>query len=307
MRVAVAVIGVGALLVSMLVGATYLLSNLKQHRLVELSVARVDFGARADAAGRGRYLYETRGCRECHGEDGAGRVVINDTKHGLYIKSPNITGGAGSAARTYRDTDWVRLLRHGIKPSNEPVFVMPAEETAQLSDEDVAALANHVRGFPERDASGAEFRIPLMLRAMYVLGVVKDAAEKIDHSLPAARSVAIEATVNYGRYAAETCAGCHGRGFAGGKIPGAPPSWPAAANLTSAPDSAMARYTSLSDFRDMLRTGRRPDGSAISSAMPFSSLGRMNDVEIEALFLFLKSLEPRSLGYRPEGDTASSG
>lgn len=292
-RITGIVVGSVALLVAILAGAAYVLSDRKQYRLVDVPVAAIDFGAYTDPAGRGRYLYETRGCRECHGESGAGRVIVDDKKHGLYVRSPNITSGAGGAAKTYTDTDWVRLLRHGIKPSHEPAFVMPAEDSALLSDEDVAALAAYVRTLPPQNGERAEFRIPLMLRAMYVVGAFKDAAEKIDHSKPVARSVAVEATASYGKYVAATCTGCHGSGLAGGRIPGAPPSWPAAANLTPAPDSAMSRYPSVVEFRDMMRTGRRPDGSAISTVMPFSSLAKMSDVEVEAVFLFLKSLKPR--------------
>lgn len=298
LRVAATVLVVTALLAAVLLAATYLLSNRKQHRLVEITVTPIDFADYEDSAGRGQYLYETRGCRECHGDNGAGRVVIDAAENGLYVRSPNITRGAGSVAGSYSDTDWVRLLRHGIKPSHMPVFVMPAEDSARLSDEDVAALATYVRNLPAVSGAGAGFRLPLALRAMYVLGVFKDAAEKIDHATTAAKRVVIAATAQYGEYVADTCIGCHGPKLAGGKIPGAPPSWPSAANLTSAPDSAMSRYASLAEFHNMIRTGRRPDGSEISGVMPFDSLGGMSDVEIEALFLFLKSLEPQPLGQR---------
>lgn len=60
----------------------------------------------------------------------------------------------------------------------------------------------------------------------------------------------------------------------------------------------MARYPSVESFQTMLRTGRRPDGSAISAVMPFKSLSGMNDNESAALFEFLKSLAPRSTGQR---------
>ena len=46
------------------------------------------------------------------------------------------------------------------------------------------------------------------------------------------------------------------RATRGGRIPGAPPDWPAAANLTPGIGSAMLRYGSAEAFRTMLRTGR---------------------------------------------------
>jgi hypothetical protein len=40
----------------------------------------------------------------------------------------------------------------------------------------------------------------------------------------------VGATAEHGKYVAKMCIGCHGLGLAGGKIPGAPPQWPAASN-----------------------------------------------------------------------------
>ena len=47
-----------------------------------------------------------------------------------------------------------------------------------------------------------------------------------------------------------------------------------------------------------MRTGKRPDGSAVSDVMPFKSLAYMNDGELDALFAFLKSLDARPFGQR---------
>jgi hypothetical protein len=60
----------------------------------------------------------------------------------------------------------------------------------------------------------------------------------------------------------------------------------------------MARYTSADQFKSMLRTGKRPDGSAVSEVMPFMSLAYMNDAELDALFAYLKTVEARPFGQR---------
>ncbi len=52
----------------------------------------------------------------------------------------------------------------------------------------------------------------------------------------------------------------------------------------------MARYDRASSFIAMMRSGKRPDGSAISGVMPFDSFGRMNDTDLSALYLYLASL-----------------
>lgn len=142
----------------------------------------------------------------------------------------------------------------------------------------------------------AEFRLPLIFKALYAFGVATDAAEKIDHTRPAPTRVPDDLHAQ-GEYIAKTCAGCHGAGLAGGKIPGAPPAWPAAANLTSATDGVMARYASIDQFRQMMRTGKRADGTPIA-VMPFESLRAMSDGEFDALFGFLKTLQPKASGTR---------
>jgi hypothetical protein len=101
--------------------------------------------------------------------------------------------------------------------------------------------------------------------------------------------------LQHGAYVANMCLGCHGEKLAGGKVPGGPPDWPAAANLTSAANSGMAAYADPDAFLKMFRTGVRPDGTKIQ-VMPFESLREMNDTDVRALHLYLKSLPPRPQG-----------
>jgi mono/diheme cytochrome c family protein len=94
------------------------------------------------------------------------------------------------------------------------------------------------------------------------------------------------------------CMGCHGPGLSGGKIPGGPPDWPAAANLTPGNGSAMPRYADAAAFTTMLRTGVRPDGTPISRVMPFGSLKALSDTDAAAVYLFLKSVPAKAAGNR---------
>lgn len=278
-------------------GAAVVLSERKMNRVVDVPIASLNLASFNPDMQRGEYLFVTRGCSECHGARGEGKLVFEDPSSGFYVQSPNVTRGGGGAAATYSDTDWVALLRHGLKPGRTPVFVMPSEDYAQMADEDVAALVGYIRSMPPSAERKAELRIPLMLKALYAFGVATDAAEKIDHSKPAPTRVPND-THAQGEYISKTCTGCHGAGFSGGKIPGAPPTWPAAANLTSASDSPMTtRYGSVEQFRQMMRSGKREDGTSIG-VMPFESLRAMSDAELDALFGFLKTLQPKASGTR---------
>jgi hypothetical protein len=72
----------------------------------------------------------SRGCAECHGADGAGKVVIDDG--GFLVKAPQIALGEGTVTASYKPEDWVRTIRHGVKPNGEPTFVMPSEDLTAL-------------------------------------------------------------------------------------------------------------------------------------------------------------------------------
>src|SRR5689334_3019604 len=79
---------------------------------------------------RGRYLFASRGCSECHGAGGGGRAFVDLPKDGIYMRSPNISPGEGSVVAKYTPSDWERTLRHGIKPDGRPLLIMPAEDLA---------------------------------------------------------------------------------------------------------------------------------------------------------------------------------
>jgi mono/diheme cytochrome c family protein len=292
-----------AMLVLVLLAATALfigaqLGERKSQRQVALAAVQ-PVALPADAAGiaRGRYLYLSRGCVECHGADGAGRQFVKDD-NGLAIKSPNISPGPGSVVAAYAPQDWVRTLRHGVKPDGRPLFVMPSEDYARLTDADVGALVAYVRQMPPAAGGGLEATLPMFVKALYGYGALKDAAEKIDHSLPPATPVAEGVSREHGAYVANACIGCHGPQLSGGPIPGAPPSWPAAANLTPGEGSAMKRYANAEQFMAMLKSGLRPDGSKVSGVMPFVSLREISEVDARALYLHLSSLQPRAMGGR---------
>jgi len=282
-----AAVAIGGLLALAAAAAATLWLNSERllHRVVVVQVAAVPYATDPGAASRGRYLYASRGCQSCHGEDGAGRVFINHP-NGLFARSANLTTGAGSAVAGYTERDWVRAIRHGVKPDGRPLFVMPSEDYNRFTDADLADLVAHVRALPARAAPGAEVRLPFVVRLAHGAGMLRDAAQKIDHTQPPSQPVPVGVSVAHGHYVAQTCIGCHGAQLAGGRIAGAPPEWPPAADLRSA-DGALARYPDPEPFKRVLRTGKRPDGTVVNRAMPRNT--HMNDTDLEALFLYLKS------------------
>jgi mono/diheme cytochrome c family protein len=287
---ALAILGAATVLVGKVMGER------KMARTVEVAVAPVKVRSDAAHIERGRYLYSTRGCADCHGANGAGQEIFNSG--GMLVRSPNITTGANSVTAGYQIEDWVRTLRHGLKPGGRPVMIMPSEDFNRLTDDDVAAVISYVKQLPAATGQPAVVQIPVMVKVLYAFGAVRDAAEIIDHSLPPSKPVEEQVTVAHGEYVANTCMSCHGAHLSGGKIPGAPVTWPAAANLTPGKGSVMTRYPTPEMFMAMLRSGHRPDGSAVSQVMPFSSLREMSETDLRALHAYLRSVPPRAAGGR---------
>ncbi len=270
------------------VGTGTLLATQKMNRQVAVMPVPLALKTDAQTLERGRYLYLSRGCADCHGADGAGRTFVDDGK-GLRIAGPNISPGPGSVVAAYRPQDWERTLRHGVKPDGRPLMIMPSEDYNRLTDGDAAAIASYVKSLPPVAGGAAVLQLPLPVRALYGFGLMPDAAAKIDHALPPAQPVAEGVTVEHGRYVANMCKGCHGGDFAGGRIPGGPPDWPAAADLRPGPQSGMARYADAESMLRMFRSGKRPDGTAVR-VMPFEALGQLSDTDARALHLYLKGL-----------------
>jgi mono/diheme cytochrome c family protein len=266
----------------------------KMERHVKVDVAPVAYATDAQSLARGKYLVESRGCVDCHGANGGGRTFVENDQ-GLKIAGPNITAGGVTAG--YKPEDWVRIIRHGVKPGGQPAMVMPSEDYNRFTDQDLTALVAYARSLPPQMNGAAIIELPVPVRVLYGFGAIQDAAAKINHSLPPAQPVPEGVSVQHGAYVANMCIGCHGEKLSGGKVPGGPPQWPAAANLTPGEGSALARYPDAAAFVAMLRTGKRPDGSAIQ-AMPFESLAKMSDVDAQALYEYLKTVPARPFGQR---------
>src|SRR5690606_17523997 len=131
--------------------------------------------------------------------------------------------------------------------------------------------------------------IGTVISLMHVLGKVPLAADLIDHQKERPKVVIEELSVAYGKYVASTCIGCHGKTFSGGQVPGTPPDFKPAANLTPHLENGLGKW-SEADFIRALREGKRPDGSLIDEFMPWKVMKHMTDVEIQSMWIFFQSL-----------------
>jgi mono/diheme cytochrome c family protein len=274
------------------VGAVYAASEWRFRKHFEVPTHVVAVPTDSAAVARGQHIATIRGCMECHGQGFVGHVDVDDPMLGR-LAGPNLTNGGRGAALT--DADWERAVRHGVRRDGAPLLIMPAFEHTGMSDEDLGALIAYIRSLPASPNAPPPSRAGPVIRGLFAAGMVLLlSAEQIDHTKPHPDRVVAEPTAAYGNYLSGMCKGCHGPQLSGGKIPGGPPEWKPAANLTP---TGIGRW-SETDFMTALRTGRRPDGSPIDPSMPWKEFGQMTDVELRALYAYLRSVPPREYGLR---------
>lgn len=256
-----------------------------------LAVSPVAIRSDSAALERGHYLFDSLGCAGCHGADGAGKLMWQNGLNRLV--APHIAPGRNSSTAGYGAVDWVRAVRHGVRPDGTALLMMPSVDFNRLSDDDVGALVGYIVQLPPVDHDPGRHQLGVLMKALIGLGRMPLAPDPIDHSLPPSIPVPATVSLEHGRYVAQTCVGCHGALLTGGPIPGMPPGTPPAANLTPGAGHAISAYRDVAAFQAMLRTGKRPDGSDVA-VMPFPSLSRLNPTDTAALFLYLRSLPSRA-------------
>ena len=292
-------IGLGSLIgvILLFLVAIYAITEYRINKTYNVPAETVSVPTDAASIAYGEHVATIRACRECHGPDLAGRKLIEDPMVGL-LYSTNLTSGKGGVGGTYTDGDFGRAIRHGIGSDGKPLLAMPSYEFYPLSNTDLGAVIAYIHSLPAVDNERPPAKLALMIRAVYLLTgkVPLLSAERIDHAAqrPIAPEVAV--SVEYGKYLATTCTGCHGEGMSGGYIPGIPPEGPAPLNLT--PGGELVGW-SESDFLTTLYTGVTPSGRQLDNQyMPWKLLGQMTDDELKAVWQYLQTLPPKQQGNR---------
>lgn len=260
-------------------------SRMKKTYTVKDTVVPV-YTSAADIA-EGKRLFLSRGCSDCHGENLAGKVFIEDGAMGRYAGS-NLTQGKGGILASRNDFDLERAIRHGVGQNGRALIFMPSLDFQGMSNQDVGRLIAYMRSAPAADNVVPEMKAGSVARMLYVFGKIPVfvSAERIDHAAAPVAEVKPAVDLTYGKYIAQTCTGCHNHALTGGPIQGAPPEWPPASNITSA---GLKGYNE-EQFSAALRTGKRPNGTEINPIMPWKNLSQMTDTEIKALFKYLQTL-----------------
>ncbi|HEX4925324.1 MAG TPA: cytochrome c [Bdellovibrionales bacterium] len=276
-----------AVFVAALVGFVYFqFSQLmaKEYKRPEFTIS--DEVAAADLE-LGKRIYGVRaGCVDCHGEDLAGKMVIDDPAMGV-IHGANITPYKLS---NWSDEDIAAIIRYGVHKDGRSARGMPSFDYENMSKSDIAALIKYVRSVPPVEKESHQNTYGPVGRALTVFGQLPllVPASHIDQTKGFGEKPAEGPTYEFGKYLANSCVGCHGSEYRGGPIPGGDPKWPPASDIRL---GANAKYNEES-FRQMIATGISPvTNLPIKPPMPVALLKQMNDTEIKALWEFFKTLK----------------
>lgn len=293
-------VAAGALVALVLValGILYLLSQRRIGRHYAVAGHEVPLAADSATLAWGGHIATTRGCTECHGEGLRGKVFI-DVPVVAQLHAANLTRGAGGVAAAYHGPgDWERSIRQGVAPDGRALLFMPAHEFYPLSDRDLGALISWIEARPPVDQQFGAQSVGPIGRALMLSGKLPLLpAELVDHEAPRPVPPLPGVTAEYGRYLAATCRGCHGAGFSGGPIPGAPPEMLAPRNITPDTATGIGRWNQA-DFTRAVRTGVRPDGTRLKADMPYRQFAVFTDDEVAALWSYLRSVPAKAYGGR---------
>jgi mono/diheme cytochrome c family protein len=293
-------ISIGAVVVVLiLVSITlYVLGEARVKKVYVVPEESVIIPSDDESLAEGKRIFQYRGCEACHGEQLQGLVYLDNPAIGQVI-TPNLTTGEGGVGSQRTDEDLLRSIRHGIRPDRTPLLFMPATEFYYLSDKDLGRVIAYIRSVSPVDNEMPPSRLSVTGRI--VMNITKEItflpAELIPHDAPRPVTPEPGITPEYGEYLSHSCKVCHGLTLSGGEIPGFPPEWPPAPNLTSGKGSRLPTWGE-GGFIEIIKTGQKHGRTINPDYMPWESYRHMTEDELRAVYAYLQSLPPKDFGNR---------
>jgi mono/diheme cytochrome c family protein len=294
------------LILLFLIAGVGITTAFRQHLTYSAPTPNIRASTDTAVIARGKHIvYHMAHCADCHGKgnvdslEQAGAEI--ELSGGREFKLPfgsfytrNITPDKESGIGNRSDADIARILRYGVRPDGEAV--LPFMPFQNMSDEDLTAVISYLRSIkpvhhkvPDHDYN--------ILGNVVKAFMIKPAGP----TGPIPASVPQDSSANYGRYLVMNVANCNechtkrdgignyvGEPMAGGspfEEKGLPTLTPP--NLT--PDSSSRIFGwSQELFIKRFRMGK----TIPYSHMPWNTFKGMTDMELKAIFNYLKTLKP---------------
>jgi mono/diheme cytochrome c family protein len=278
-----AILGSLFMLVALFVGGLGLIGLYRFYNPPMNTVKEVQVEGTPEQIARGEHLAGAF-CVECHsttadfpmtgGLDLGKDIAIN---LGSFT-SVNLT--PAGPLKDWSDGEIFRALRDGVDKDGNRLVIMGSTNVRNIADEDMLALIAFLRSQEPagEDLSSAPDK-PSFLGLMIMGANLIPNRPLITEPIVAPQK---EATAEYGRFMISflDCTSCHGDDLNGSASSLAPP----------APSLRLVKGWTQAEFITTLRTGIDPSGHEISPLMPWKSTGRLDDVELSALYQYLVSL-----------------
>lgn len=225
------------------------------------------------AIARGEHLVRTRGCRGCHGEDLAGKLMWGSAV------APNLA----EYARDESAATVEAAIRHGIGRNGQALYAMPSYNYVRMRDTDVADLIAYLRTAPVAQKTLPRAWLPWQVRLEIAMG--RDAAMPayLDRVPPLRRIDDPDPRIGRGEYIAmTTCNECHGFGLR------ADTPWEGG----TAPDLVIMAAYDEADFRRLMREGIAIGNRELRMMSPVARgrFAHFTDQELEDLYAFLSDM-----------------
>jgi hypothetical protein len=264
---------------------------------------------------RGQYLFTTLlDCDGCHSERDfsrlGGPVVASGRGKGGQVRlaglpgevyAPNITPDKETGIGNWTDGEKIRAIREGISKDGHMLFpLMPYPGYKHLSDIDGACLIAYMNTLPPIRNYVQRSRISFFMSVM-----MKGVPQPVTRTIPPVDTGGGEI---YGEYLVSVagCEECHtqqSRGqedasmrFAGGRVFTMPQGTVVSSNITPDKDTGIGKWDFI-HFRDRMQGMRQYKSTEFPKVgperftlMPWIAYSSMTDHDLEAMFLYIKSV-----------------
>lgn len=274
----------------------------RQNLKYEAAYPNIQSSKDSTVIARGRHLANTIAhCNDCHSKANSDSLINlgQDVplSGGVAFKLPvgtiysaNITSDSVYGIGRFNDKEIARVLRYGVHPDGAAVYdFMPFHN---LSDSDLTAVISYLRTQKPVAEKKPENELNLVGNAVKAFLI-----KPVGPSEKILASIQPDSTAAYGKYLVYNvgnCNGCHTQRTLSGEYTGEPlaggnemPNGMITPNLTTDSSSRIFSWTEL-DFINRFRAGKLIP----QSEMPWNSFKRMDDVELKAIYKFLKTVKP---------------
>lgn len=270
-------------LITLFVGALGLIGMFEYYNPPSAPVREIDVAITPGRYARGQHL-AVAFCVGCHspskdfpmsgGVDVGKELPIN---LGSYV-SVNLT--PAGPLKDWTDGEIFRALRDNVDKDGNRLVLMASTNIRYISDQDLLALVAFLRS-----QQPVESETPLPPDRPNFLALILTGANIIPERELVTEPILsppMRATAEYGEFMTSfmECKRCHGADLSGGTSPIGP----------QGPSLRLVKQWTEEEFIITLRTGVNPNGRELSPLMPWQSTGRLDNMELSALYQYLVSL-----------------